>query len=339
MSSSGGALIAPLRQLDDQNREVRARAVQALGRSKDPRAVEPVIGLLEDSDPRIVSLAVEALGELQDPRAIEPLIAMTRDDRGFVDSAVEALRRIGEPAVEPLIVTFQNSSLDVGARAAVATALGSIGDSRAVEPLVAALNSEEGYLKPYAAESLGRIGDARAVESLIAALADADLTVRVSAILALERIKDPRAVGPLVAVLKDEYPPNRRAAVQALGTIGGDDVSEPLIAALQDEDLDVRICGVQALEKTKDPRSVEPLIALGLRDGDATVRDFVFQALVQIDKSAIEPLIGIVSHDEVDIRQRALEALRQITWQDFEYDRDEWQTWWNRNKEAMLKGT
>lgn len=332
------ALSGLLRQLADDDREVRARAVESLGHLEDPRAVEPVIALLRDPDLRIVSLAVEALGELQDPRAIEPLIAMMKGELGFVDSTADALAKIGKPAVEPLVRTFQDPSVDVTTRAVVATALGKIGDSRALDPIVAALKGEEDYLKPYTAEALGMIGNARAVGPLIAALKNADPTVAAFAIQALERIKDPRALGPLVAVLEDENPSNRRAVVQALGTIGGDGVSEPLIAALQDEDMDVRICGVQALEKTKDPRSVEPLIALAIRDADAAVRDFVFQALVQIGMSAIEPLISIVSSDDVDIRDRTLEALQQLTQQDFGYDRDKWQTWWNQNKEAVLEG-
>tara|TARA_B000000460_G_C21378590_1_gene332805 strand:+ start:406 stop:630 length:225 start_codon:yes stop_codon:yes gene_type:complete len=45
-----------------------------------------------------------------------------------------------------------------------AEALGKIGDERAVEPLIEALNDEEGHVRRGAAVALGRLGYERAVE-------------------------------------------------------------------------------------------------------------------------------------------------------------------------------
>jgi hypothetical protein len=50
--------------------------------------------------------------------------------------------------------------------------LGEIADTRAVEPLIAALEDDEEYVRQHAAEALGKIGDSRAVEPLIAVLDD-----------------------------------------------------------------------------------------------------------------------------------------------------------------------
>jgi len=54
--------------------------------------------------------------------------------------AVEALRRIGEPAVGPLIESLKDRDEDI--RGGAANALGEIGDRRAVEPLIQALKDE-----------------------------------------------------------------------------------------------------------------------------------------------------------------------------------------------------
>ena len=89
---------------------------------------------------------------------------------------------------------YQQSS-DV--RRAAAEALGTIGDGRAVEPLIRALNDSDWLVRRKAAEALGTIGDGRAVEPLIRALNDADSDVRVSAAGALGTIGEP-AVEPLI---------------------------------------------------------------------------------------------------------------------------------------------
>ncbi len=59
-----------------------------------------------------------------------------------------------------------------GVRRMAAVALGEIKDTRAVEPLIAALKDKDSSVRNNAAEALGEIKDARAVEPLIAATAD-----------------------------------------------------------------------------------------------------------------------------------------------------------------------
>ena len=111
-----------------------------------------------------------------------------------------------------------------------------IGDARAVEPLIAALNDSKSDVRLAAADALAKIGDARAVQPLIAALYTTH-----GAAEALVKIGTP-AVEPLIAALKM---PRRtmkewlmrdvdfrvhREALAALVEIGTPAV-EPLIAA------------------------------------------------------------------------------------------------------------
>ncbi|HDZ76666.1 MAG TPA: HEAT repeat domain-containing protein, partial [Candidatus Omnitrophica bacterium] len=62
-----------------------------------------------------------------------------------------------------------------GARNSAIQALGKIGDSRAVEPLIEALKDEYRFVRDSAIQALGKIGDSRAVEPLIEALEDEDV--------------------------------------------------------------------------------------------------------------------------------------------------------------------
>ncbi|QGZ89549.1 hypothetical protein GQR42_08210 [Microcystis aeruginosa FD4] len=82
--------------------------------------------------------------------------------------AAEALVRIGQPSVEPLIAALKDE--DVVVRRAAAEALGKIGGELAIEPLVAVLKDEDVDVRRSATEALGKIGDGRVVEPLIVAL-------------------------------------------------------------------------------------------------------------------------------------------------------------------------
>jgi HEAT repeat protein len=222
-------------------KKVPQKAAEALGRIRDPRAVEQLIAALKDEEIGVREAAAKALGEISDPRAVEPLIAALRD-KEVREAAAKALDKlgwqpdkseagatywivkrqwdrcveIGIPAVEPLIKVLKDDR-DVAA----AKALGEISDVRAVEPLIAFaknLPTRNKVVTAYEAtayEALGRIRDSRAMEPLIAALYGRDRDVREAATIALERIGT-AAVEPLIAALMDEGSDVRQAAALAL---------------------------------------------------------------------------------------------------------------------------
>ena len=176
-SVAGESLVAAL---GNQDPKVRKAAVMALGRIGDARAVEAVVAALEDQDGEVQWAAIESLGQLGDYRATEPLIAML-NDRGLHAAAVAALGAIGDPrAVEPLIADldylFQGWS--------VASALEAIGEP-SVTSLIAVLRSHSVSARQEASVTLGRIGDPRAVEPLLDAVQDKDWDVRRNAATAL----------------------------------------------------------------------------------------------------------------------------------------------------------
>jgi HEAT repeat protein len=114
-------------------------------------------------------------------------------------------------------------------RCCAAKAWGQLGDLRAIDLLINALNNSEWEMQKAAtlalgeliiellkhrdckvrqktAYVLGQVGDVRAVEPLISALLnDSDLFVREFAARSLERIGDKRAIKPLLDVFKQEY--------------------------------------------------------------------------------------------------------------------------------------
>ena len=83
------------------DREERLRAVVALGKSGDPRAVRPLMDLAADSDPAIRSSVISALGSLKSGRSVEVLIGCMRardelpDIRQDAAAALAAIRSTG----------------------------------------------------------------------------------------------------------------------------------------------------------------------------------------------------------------------------------------------------
>jgi len=195
--------------------------------------------------------------ELKRKRDVKGLIeALSYKENAEVrKQAAKALGEIGDSqAVEPLIAALKDE-----ARLYAAKALGEIGDPRAVDPLIAALKVESQWTREAAAEALGKIGDPRAVKPLIATAINRDEEwgwVCEAAARALVQIGAP-AVEPLIAALKDENKDTRLCAAKALGLIGDSRALEPLIAALEDKDGEVQQAAICVLEKLQNPRAVE----------------------------------------------------------------------------------
>gem|GEM_PF-4489594 len=78
-------------------------------------------------------------------------------------------------------------------------------DTRAVDPLIAALQDSVYRVRKAAADALGYIGDARAVDPLLhVVLEERDLTVLEVAARALGQIGDVRAVEVLITMAQDQ---------------------------------------------------------------------------------------------------------------------------------------
>jgi hypothetical protein len=90
----------------------------------------------------------------------------------------------------------------------------------AVRPLIHALkNRGNRSLRAIIASTLGEIGDPRAINSLIQALQDKNSCVRAAAATALGKIGDPQATGALEETCKDQDTDVKSAAAQALEEI------------------------------------------------------------------------------------------------------------------------
>ena len=68
-----------IKALDDKDWWVHERAIDALAKSGDARAVEPLLGLM-NRESRAIPLCLKALGQLGDRRAVEPVCRMATSE-------------------------------------------------------------------------------------------------------------------------------------------------------------------------------------------------------------------------------------------------------------------
>ena len=165
---------------------VRLHAVEGLGKTRSPQAVEPLLSVLfNDHDSAVREDAVRALGALRDPRAVEYLLIAMREP-GLRTLAVEALGRIGDTRAVPVLIEVLTGTRPPEATRAVpgcgdqwneefitqsaaARALGMIGDEAAIPSLVDALGPT--YTRADAAAALAKFG-AKVVPYLIPLLTE-----------------------------------------------------------------------------------------------------------------------------------------------------------------------
>lgn len=165
--------VEPLgKALRDGDWQVREAAVEAIAQVGSP-AVELLIKLLRDWDCR--KYAIQALGKIRDERVLDPLMHQLRSDE-FKDDAIQALVELGEPAVPRLIAALRDK--DENVRKSAVLALGRIKSQEAIDPLIEMTKDADWFIRLTAAAALESIGDERGREAIKPLLKDPDLVVR-----------------------------------------------------------------------------------------------------------------------------------------------------------------
>lgn len=180
--------------LQDEYPGVRMNAALAMGSIKDKRFVEPLIFALNDKVMLVRRYAAMSLIDIGDTRAVGPLIKLLNDkDSNTRACAASALGKIKDKrAVEPLIAILN----DKEGRLSTEGRQEDMGVRRIEAGVYTTPSGGDSSARGSAASALGEIGDARAIETLIKTLRDDDFAVRMNAMLALEKITK-QSFGPM----------------------------------------------------------------------------------------------------------------------------------------------
>lgn len=171
--------------------DLALEALENLGQD----AVEPLVHVLKTGSPEVQVYTIVGLKMLDEPSALQPLLEALESPHSEVrKEAIGGLWTLrDQEAVEPLIRHLQQDN-DFDVALAAASALGWIGDRRAVGPLLSALENRNWQMRQTAAYSLGEIGDEQSLEAIRRHLSDPKPQVRKAVKGALSRfhLRSPR---------------------------------------------------------------------------------------------------------------------------------------------------
>lgn len=196
-------------------------------------------------------------------------------------------------------------------RALAAENLGLAGALRGTRALVAVLDDHEPEVRLRAAKALGALGGTAAVQPLIGALREPNRwsTIRIADILSS---MGREVVDELVKTFPTLSLPGKLAALDILGRMRALQTSDWLRQRLSDPERDVRARACHALGSIGDPAAGPPLAA-ALTDPEWPVRAMAAKALGKIRYAeAVSALRGTMRDREWWVRANAAEALRQI---------------------------
>ena len=335
--------------------EVAYRAIvaleQSMGSVAESAAVVPGLQLaLKNNSAQVRMHAAKLLGSLQVETTVPDLIRLLADPNSYVkDTAVDALNRIGEPAVAPLLDVLDTKARNlipdedtgftteyqyiasayiddlwmkkyrIGTLSAAIQALGLLKSEDGVKPLIAELENEE--LQDAALAALIEMRGV-AVLPMLDALKNGTDEIRVKVADALGQIGDRRAIIPLIEALdNDPYKEVKAIAAVGLGNMRARGKSSGAVFALTDAlsyDDTTATNAAAALGKigvlTED--AVQKLIIIAMdKQMRETLRIAAIEALWQLKpEEATQPMLLLMFSDETSpvIRANAVKVLSRI---------------------------
>jgi putative membrane-bound dehydrogenase-like protein len=214
------------------------------------KAPADLILYLEDPRPAVRDRVQELLANAGDS-AVQPLMDAAKQLHSYESrsAAVWALYRIGTPHAEDGIRAALDDP-DFRVRIAAARAAGMAKDGKGVDRLRQMVLHDEPGARRQAATALGQIGDKRAVPDLIAASHEGDRFVEHSVTYALIELKTPAA---LTKALHDPNSKVRKTALIALDQMDESPLKrEQIRPFLQDRDQDLHKVGLWVVSHHPD---------------------------------------------------------------------------------------
>ncbi len=318
--------------LADPDREVRARAAEALGRLGDAGAAPEIAKLVIQDLPDTISrmtvrgddpadpadswkeqrLALVALAKLKDVAAARQALLAEGRPRFDWWAATWAAMRLESPALRPVLVAALSSD-DPRSRSLAARGLGGLKDASAVELLLPLLRDRDETVVVEALRALAAISDPRGTAAAATALSSASEVVRGEALRALALLpRDPALRPRVVSAVADRDPWIRAAAFGALARTSPEDFALVLSGLDPDPSFQVRSALAVALGSVGDEMSVGLLHAM-LRDEDPRVLPGVLAALRRArGADALDTLLRHLEHPDLGVRAAAADEIAAL---------------------------
>jgi len=240
----------------------RRQAALAAGRIGDTAATPLLVAALTDSVDGVRAAAAFSLGLLKDPRAIQPLLDLVQrvspDQQGFgTFEAVTAIAKIGGGEGARALQLVIDAGRPGTTNQAVSRALlesWRLGSLAPVVSLVRFAQDPDALVRWNAVTALARVGDPRGFPALLAATDDPDVTVRAAAIRGLTAHLTELSRQPVDAVvarlrghLTDTDLHVRINTLRALATFRDSTVSAAVVPLVSDANPNVAVAAETTL--------------------------------------------------------------------------------------------
>lgn len=264
--------------------DARQKAAALVAQSADARTLPLMFELLGDKDWRVRKTIVDGLVRDARPEIVDGLLNALADpeNAGKRNSSTEALVRVGEPAIRPIVdrlrreqdidvrlslvnligdlrsregfeilLELLENEGDINVASSIVSSLGKYRDASALPHLMRALRTRDDlWLKFHVVEALGEIGDRAALPAILPLYAEKSL--RKPVLEAVGKIADVGTVNFLLRIIADEEKLNL-TALRALVRIA--EASKPRIVEEAERHL------IQTRFRESFPREkIEPLI-------------------------------------------------------------------------------
>lgn len=319
---------------------IRSAAVDKIAKI-GPKSTSKLITLLTHTDKDLVDKVKSIISKFSGSAIDYILEALPTQSAETKQTLIQILAKMKDAkSIPALVQLITDTNIEIGIQAI--TALGTIGDKQALDPIALQYNNPNEKIRQQVAIALGQFKDSRGLGAMLYLVNDANEDVQAAALKAVGNLKDPQAIPYLIpmvqspnpnisaasieslgklggdlafqaikTVVKSPHFPVRRAAITALGAIGGTQAINPLIDALKDSENLIITTAAMTLGKMQAVEAVQGLANL-LRSENDSAKRIAAKALAQIGTPSVEALSESLRENNPLIKEQALEALEEI---------------------------
>jgi len=219
--------------LEDQDAEVRSKAIEGLWENEEPSLINPLINLLgQDSSEKVQATAATALGKF----------IMLAEHKKLRSSHVSKV-------CQALLTAIGDKSKPVEVKRRALEAISPVSLPQVERAITEAYQSHNPKLRVSSIYAMGKSCNPSWLPILLKELGSADTEMRYEAAGACGELGEEEAAPPLVKLANDPDIELQLAAIRALGKIGGTEAKNCLEQCLDDPAEAIQLAAEQALRE------------------------------------------------------------------------------------------
>ncbi|MBM3235107.1 sigma-70 family RNA polymerase sigma factor [Candidatus Poribacteria bacterium] len=266
----------------DDNREVRERAVQALGRIRCEKAIPLLAEYLKDANPQVRKRAEWSLNRIGTEQVVDEVLKLLDCESWENEApaevrrhAVDVLKGICPEKAAPRLIRALHEDDDVSVRERIIQVLSSVKDDSVAQELVQLLWDNEQRIRQTAMDALREMKPVNVAPTLMNALDDENIEIQRQAVELLGILRHKDAESKLIQKLDSSDPTVVFKAAEALGEMKSEKALEPLMSLLQHRERMLQrtseTCRFEIITSTSADVGASVAKALGLINDKAAI--------------------------------------------------------------------